>query len=67
MKMEARKIDANMRPHKFVTAHSVKVIFSDVRFKRFIFAAKKEIREQNRDLSNGLFINENLTSFNYKI
>ena len=41
MKMDNRSVNANLKVHKCSCINSIRVTFSDVRFKRFIFSARK--------------------------
>ena len=68
MEMEAREIDMNLRVRKIPRDNTVLLAFSDRRFKQFIFAARKRLRQspENNDI-NGLYISDNLTSYNYSI
>ena len=67
VKMENREIDVNFQVRKVGRENTVLVTFSDRRFKRFIFAAKKRLRTSHPDDSINFFINDNLTSFNYNL
>ena len=67
MKMEPRLIDANLKAFKSRRQNSVKIVLSDTKFKRFIFSAKKDLRENHTELTNDLYVNENLTAHNYDL
>ena len=67
MQMEHREIDSQFTVKKLPRNNTVLVTFSDKKFKRFIFAAKKRLRLENVEICNNLYINENLTSYNYSI
>ena len=45
----------------------MKIVLSDTKFKRFIFSAKKDLRENHTELTNDLYVNENLTAHNYDL
>ena len=65
MRMTGREIDANMRVSKRKRAHTVLVTFSSRLFKTFLFAARKKLRLDNDEQAAELFINENLTQYNF--
>ena len=65
--MKNRELDANMKVFRTNRQKTVRVILSDVRYKRFLYAARKKTRSGNNDAAKDLFIGENLTSYNYKI
>ena len=67
MKMEDREIDTNMKVSKLPRENTVRLVFSDVRYKRLIFATRKRIRSEQPSLAEELFINENLTTYNFGI
>ena len=67
MKMDRRNIDANLQAKKSPKQNTVIVIFSQRRFKLFLYSAKKKMREVSDDSYVGLYINDNLTSYNFKI
>ena len=67
LKMPNREIDANLIARKSPKDNKVIITFSDKRFKTFIFKARKKIRDKNQEETDGLFINDHLTTFNYKL
>ena len=67
LNMERRDIDANMMVKKVTRENTVLVTFSHRRFKISLFKAKKLIRTNNVSFSSDLYINENLTSYNFKL
>ena len=67
LRMERREIDSSFRVKKLQRANSVLITFSDKRFKRFIFSAVKQLRLSNPVLCENLYLNENLTSYNFGI
>lgn len=67
MKMENRSIDANMRVRKSSRDHSVLITLSDIRYKRFLFAASKQLRLHHPQLYQNFYLNENLTSYNFEL
>ena len=67
LKLENRLIDANLKAYKTNRENCVKIVLSDLKFKRFLFTAKKKLREESIQETEGLYIGENLTSFNYEI
>lgn len=66
LKMTRREIDANLNVRKARRENTVIVTFSQSRFKNFVFKARKRLREKNEPVT-GLFLNDNLTSYNHKI
>ena len=46
---------------------SVLVKFSNIRYKRFLFAARKRLRDSEDPVCQQLFINDYLTSHNYQL
>lgn len=66
MNMDDREIDKNMQVTTSKRENTVVVSYSDQRFKKFTFTAKKKLRENNID-HEGLYVNDYLTSFNYNI
>ena len=67
MHMEPREIDNLLSVRKLPRNNTVLIIFSDKRFKKFIFFAKKRLRQASSDLCTNLYINDNLTTYNYSI
>ena len=67
LKMTDREIDANMLVYKSSRPNTVTIKCSDRRFKLFIYCARKKLRSENQSLCENLFINDNLTSFNYSL
>ena len=63
--MPRREIDDGMYATKLPQPNTVLINLSDHRFKIFLFRAKKQLRLSNNETYNDLFINENLTSWNY--
>ena len=54
-------------PKKTKQRNTVLVRLSNIRFKRFIFAAKKKLKESNPDKCSNLYINDDLTAYNLEI
>ena len=63
MLMEWREIDANMYVQTTRRANTILITFSDQRFKSFLFKARKRLPQQQIPI----YINDYLTSYNYKI
>ena len=63
MMMEWRQIDANMYVQTTRRPNTILITFSDQRFKSFLFKARKNLPQQQVPI----FINDHLTSYNYKI
>ena len=66
LKMERREIDSRLLVRKAKRTNTAIVSFSDQRFKKFAFRARKKIREENESPTD-LFLNDNLTPYNHKI
>ena len=67
MHMENRSIDVNMKVKKSPRENTVQITLSHIRFKRFLFIAKKKLREENVHNAENLYLNEYLTSYNFEI
>ena len=67
MKMENREIDANLHAQKTQTPTKILVKLSHHRYKAFIFAARRKMRELSDSYTAELFINENLTPYNFSL
>ena len=67
MKMPPREIDQNFSIMKSKRKNTVIVQFSDRRFKIFLFQARKKLRSTSENDVSDLFLNDNLTSYNYSI
>ena len=65
--MEPKNIDTAFQTTKMKRENTVIVSFSHVMFKKFMFVARKQVRENDINKTNGLFINDNLTSYNYNL
>ena len=67
MKMEPRTVDANMQVNKSSRNNTVIIILSHRRYKAFIYSARKNLRQRNEEVSTDLFVNDSLTSYNFKL
>ena len=67
LKLEGREIDSNMRVLKTKRPHTVLVCLSDRKFKRFLFSALKKYRELDASRDDQIYINDNLTTYNYNL
>ena len=67
MKMDSRSIDGNLKVFKSTRENTIRLSFSDIRFKRFIYKARKVLRENHPQLNENLYLNEHLTTLNYNI
>ena len=67
LQMPRRNIDLNLLTKKGHNDNTVIVKFSDKRFKNFMYQAKKQLRLNNSATHQNLFINDDLTPYNYKI
>ena len=65
--MERRTIDANLTTRKTSKQNSVIATFSAKRFKLFLFKTRKNLRENKHPAFTGFYLNDNLTTYNYKI
>ena len=63
--MPDREIDMNMTANKSPRPHTVIIKCSDRRFKLFLYAARKKLRSDHPNLAENLYMNDDLTSFNY--
>ena len=67
MGMTVREIDNSMSIIRKGRSHSVMITFSSRLFKTFLFAARKRLRGENSDQNSTLFLNENLTQYNFSL
>ena len=67
LRMSPREIDANMIVSRSSKPNTIVLKCSDRKFKVFVYAARKKLRDQSPDDCAGLYINDNLTSYNYTI
>ena len=67
MKLPNREIDSNYKVFKTDRDHSVKLVLSDLKFKKFIFIARRNMRSENPESCDDFFINEKLTHYNYEL
>ena len=67
LKMESREIDCNLAASKAPKDNKVIVAFSHKRFKIFLYTARKSLRQSNEDATKDLYINDNLTTYNFGI
>ena len=67
MKMPLREMDANTKVQKTGRANTVLVTFSAKRFKIFLFKARRRLRDENENLTENLYLNDNLTPYNFSI
>ena len=65
--MENREIDANMQVKRMTRPNTVRITFSDKRFKTMLYKARKRLRTVNERSANQLYINDHLTNYNYRI
>ena len=74
LQMASREIDANMIAQKTPRPNTIQLKLSDRRFKNFLFAARKKLRNLGSSThgtpgatteNDELYINENLTTYNY--
>ena len=66
LKMDIREVDVNMTVRK-IRDKTVLVNFSSKRYKGFIFSSRKNLRSNSEPITNELYINENLTPYNFKL
>ena len=67
MKMDNRMMDANVFVKKTGRPNTILLTFSDKRFKRFLYIARKNLRNSNVESCRELYINEDLTSYNFAL
>ena len=67
LNMGQREIDSNMMVKKGSRENTAHLTLSHKRFKGFLYKAKKQLRVDNNIACNDLFINDNLTTYNFHI
>ena len=67
MGMEIRERDPNFTIKKGFRDNTVHIKFSDKRYKKFLFAARKRLRQNHPANCENLYVNEILTSYNFGI
>ena len=67
MRMLSREIDTGMAVIRRRRDHTVMVTFSSRRFKTFLFAARKKLRRDHEWQESELFVNENITQYNFSL
>ena len=67
MQMTSREIVTAFTVSKWKHKHTVLVNFSRKQFKTFLYAARKRLRQGDEQLSTGLYVNDNLTQYNYNL
>ena len=67
MKITNREMDTSLIVQKTSRPNTVILTFSDRRFKLFIFKACKNLRTANDEVSSDLYLNDNLTPYNFSI
>ena len=65
--MSTRDTDPNFTTEHRRLNNTVLVTFSSKKYKTFLFAARKKLRTENERLTSDLFINENLTQYNFSL
>ena len=65
--LENREFDENMKVFKARRVNSLKIAFSDIRFKKFMYSARKKKLTENPSSLSNLYISENLTSYNFRL
>jgi len=66
LKMPAEKIDPNCSVSTN-REHSILMKVNDFKFKKNLFAMKKELKLKNDDIAKNLYVQDNLTKFNYNL
>ena len=67
MRMTDREIDSNFTVSKTGRQHTVTINFSRRLFKGMLYGARNKMRRENPDNVNELYINDNLTHFNFTL
>ena len=67
LNMENREIDPNMKIYKLPRDNTIRLVLSDIKYKRFLFSTRKKIRIEQPRFAEDLFINENLSTYNFGI
>ena len=65
--MPPRDIDSAFRVARGSHTNTVVITFSSRKFKTFLFAARKRLRREGESLASELFLNENLTHYNFAL
>ena len=65
MKMGRRETDPNLNVRKTSRPNTAIISFSDRRFKIFLFSAKRALRQANDQNVQSLYVNDNMTSYNF--
>ena len=67
LRMTEREIDPNLSATKNGRENSITVNLSRRLFKKFLYVAKGKLRKTNPELCENLFINDNLTHYNFSL
>ena len=67
MGLSSRELDTNMIVRKTNRNNTALLTVSDTRFKTFLYRARTKLRSAKAALSTDLYLNDNLTSYNFKI
>ena len=67
LKLPTRELDNSIQVKKSNRNNTVMVSFSHRRYKGFMYRAKKSLKEANCSDYEGLYINDNLTTYNFKM
>ena len=65
--MEPRTVDANMQANKSSRHNTVILILSHKRYKAIFYSTQKNLRQRNEEISMDLFVNNSLTSYNFRL
>ena len=67
LKMSNREIDQSFTVHKTSRNNTIIVRLTDRKFKLFLFNARKKLRLDNPSTVTDLYLNDNLSSYNFSI
>jgi len=67
LQMSEREIDPNLAATKNGREHSITVNLTRRLFKKFMYAARGKLRKTNPELCEDLFINDNMTHYNFSL
>ena len=65
--MPEREIDSNMTIQKTGRPNTITINFTRKLFKKFLYAARAKLRRSNPERCGDLFINDNLTHYNFSL
>ena len=67
LRMSEREIDPNLTAIKNGREHTITINFTRKLFKKFLYAARGKLHKTNAEICRDLFINDNLTHYNFSL